>query len=111
MLRQRFLRIGWFGEVVLQNLLPVAQQAALEHVAELGEALDIVQVDPFGPKDEIRDSSVESKLDSEAARILGDFGLVSVARIIALQLVDLVEFGLCVPFAGQLKERLFSWRY
>ncbi len=24
-LRQRCLRIGWFGEVVLQNLLPVAQ--------------------------------------------------------------------------------------
>jgi hypothetical protein len=74
-LRRRFLRIGWFREVVLQNLLPVAQQAALEHVAKLGEALDIVQVDPFGPTDEIRDDSVESKLDSKAARILGDLAL------------------------------------
>ncbi len=27
-LRQRCLRISWFGEVVLQNLLPVAQQGA-----------------------------------------------------------------------------------
>ncbi len=50
---------------------------------------------------------VESKLDSEAARILRDFGLVFVTQIIALQLVDLVELGLCVPFAGRLKERFF----
>jgi hypothetical protein len=57
--------------------------------------------------DEIRDSSVESKLDSEAAQILGDFSLVFVAQIIALQLVDLIELGLRVPFVGRLKERHF----
>lgn len=56
--------------------------------------------------DELRDGSVESKLDSEAARILGDFGLIFVTRIVALQLVDLVEFGFCVPFTGRLKKRL-----
>ncbi len=76
-------------------------------MAELGKALDIVQVDPFGPTDEIRDSSIKSKLNSEAAQILRDFSLEFVAQIIALQLVDLVELGLCVPFAGRLKERLF----
>ena len=37
-----------------------------------------------------------------AARILRDFSFVFVTQIIALQLVDLVEFSLCVPFAGQL---------
>ncbi len=79
----------------------------LEHVAELGKALDRVQVDPFGPTDEIRDGSVKGDLDSKAAQILRDFSLVFVAQIIALQLVDFVELSLCIPFAGRLKKRLF----
>ena len=69
--------------------------------------LGIVQVDPFGPTDEISDGSIKGKLDSKAAQILRDFSLVFVAQIIALQLVDLVELGLHVPFAGRLKKRLF----
>jgi hypothetical protein len=54
--------------------------------------------------DEIRDGLIKGELDPKAARILRDFSLVFVTQIIALQLVDLVEFGLCVPFAGQLKK-------
>jgi hypothetical protein len=50
---------------------------------------------------------VECKLDSKAAQILGGLGLIFVARIIALQLVDFVELSLCIPFERQLKERLF----
>ncbi len=69
--------------------------------------MGIVQVDPFGPTDEISDGSIKGKLDSKAAQILRDFSLVFVAQIIALQLVDLVELGLHVPFAGRLKKRLF----
>ena len=41
--------------------------------------------------DEIRDSSVESKLDSKLAQILVNFGLLSVARIIVLHLVDITQ--------------------
>jgi len=40
--RQDRLRSGWLREVITEDLLPVAQQATLEHVAELGKALDIV---------------------------------------------------------------------
>ena len=57
--------------------------------------------------DEIRDGSVESKLNSEAAQVFGDFSLIFVVQIIALQLVDFVELSLSIPFVGHLKERLF----
>ena len=57
--------------------------------------------------DEIRDGSVESKLDSKAAQVFGDFSLIFVAQTIGMQLVNFVELSLSVPFVGQLKERLF----
>ncbi len=47
-------------------------------------------------------------LHAIAARILRDFGLIFVTRIVALQLVNLVEFGFRVPFAGRLKKGFFS---
>ena len=50
---------------------------------------------------------VESKLDSEAAQIFWDFGLVFVVQIIALQLVDFVELSLSVPFRVDLKKGFF----
>ena len=52
--------------------------------------------------------SVRSKLNSKASQVFGDFSLIFVAQIIALQLVDFVELSLSVPFAGCLKESLFS---
>ena len=50
---------------------------------------------------------VRSKLNSKASRVFGDFSLIFVVQIIALQLVDFVELSLSIPFVGHLKERLF----
>jgi len=62
--RQDPLQSGWLREVIAEDLLPVAQQATLEHVAELGKALDVVQVNSRGIREEIGNRSIEHKLDS-----------------------------------------------
>jgi hypothetical protein len=73
--------------------------AAEEHIAKLGKACDIIQVQFFQCADELRDCLVESKLNSKQAVILVDFSLVLVARIIALQIVNFGEHCLSVPLA------------
>ena len=60
--RQDRLRSGWLQEVIAEDLLPVAQQATLEHVAKLGKALDVVQVKSCGIREEISERSIERKL-------------------------------------------------
>ena len=62
MRRQDRLRSGWLQEVIAEDLLPVAQQATLEHVAKLGKALDVVQVKSCGIREEISERSIERKL-------------------------------------------------
>jgi len=64
MRRQDHLQSGWLREVIAEDLLPVTQQGTLEHVAELGKALDIVQVDSHGICEEIGNHSIKPKLDS-----------------------------------------------
>ncbi len=98
MRRQDRLQIDWLQEVIAEDLLPAAYQMTLEHIAELGKALDIVQVDCRGIRDEIHDRSIERELNSQGVRILVDLGLVFDMRIVALQLLDLGELCLSVPF-------------
>ena len=63
----------------------------------------MVQVNSHGFHDEIHDNSFEHELDSQGAGILVDFSLVFDTRIIPLQLVDLGEICLSVPFPSKLK--------
>jgi hypothetical protein len=71
-------------EMLVEHLLPVGLVAAEEHIAELGKARDIIQVQFFRCGDELGDHLVEGKLDSEQAINLVYFGLVFVTQIIAL---------------------------
>jgi len=62
--RQDRLQSGWLREVIAEDLLPVARQATLEHVAKLSKALDVVQVDSRGIRKEIGNRLIECKLNS-----------------------------------------------
>jgi hypothetical protein len=53
-----------FPILAAPDLLPVTQQATLEHVVELGKALDVVQVDSRGICEEIGNCSIKRKLNS-----------------------------------------------
>ncbi len=85
--------------MLLEHLLPVGLVAAEEHIAELGKACDIVQVQFFHCVDELGDCLVKSKLDSKQADILVDLSLVLVTQIVALQLVNFGKHCLSVPLA------------
>ncbi len=80
------------SQVVVAIALPIAVHSLV------GNMLEFVVVDFCGIRDEIRDRSIERELDSQGARILVDFGLVFDMRIVALQLVNLGELCLSVPF-------------
>ncbi len=84
-------------EVLVEHLLPVSLVAAEEHIAKLGKACDIVQVQFFQCADELGDHLVKSKLDSKH---------VLVTRIVALQLVNFGEHCLSVPLALKHKTGL-----
>ncbi len=55
------LRIGWFQEVLMNNLLPGSFVLALEHILELHEGVSIVKVDLLGPFFKLRDHFIDSK--------------------------------------------------
>ncbi len=71
-------------EMLVEHLLPVGLVAAKEHIAKLGKACDVVQVQFFRHTDELEDHLVEGKLNLKQAIILVDLGLVLVTQIIAL---------------------------
>jgi hypothetical protein len=75
----------------MEHLLPVGQVPTLEYIFELQERLCVVQIDLFCSADEVIDRFIESKLDSKLARILMNFSLLFVTRIIALLLVDITQ--------------------
>ncbi len=105
----RWLEDFWVNklqEVLVELLLPAGLVVAEEHIAKLGKACDIVQVQFFRCTDEFGDRLVESKLDSKQAIILVDLSLMLVAKIIALQLVNFREHCLSVPPALKHKKGL-----
>ncbi len=83
------LRIGWFREVLVKDLLPGSFVLALEHILELHEGVSIVKVDLLGPFFKLRDCFADSKLDIEFSTVLVDFGLDFVSRVTTLQFVGL----------------------
>jgi hypothetical protein len=93
--------------MLVEHLLPVGLVAAKEHIAELGKACDVVQVQFLQHADELRDPLVEGKLDPKQAVVLVDLGLVLVTRIVALQLVKFGEHCLSVPPALKYKKAFF----
>ncbi len=96
-------------EMYMEHLLPVGLVAPEEHIAKLGKACGIVQVQFFQCADELGDRLVEGKLDPKQAIILVDLCLVLVMQIIALQLVNFREHCLSVPTVLKYKKRLFSY--
>jgi hypothetical protein len=84
-------------KVLVEHLLPVGLVAAKEHIAKLGKACDVIQVQFFQCTDELGDHLITGKLNSKLAVILVDFSLILVTRIVALQLVNLGEHCLSVP--------------
>ena len=86
MLWQSYLRTDWLQEVFRENPLTSHLVSNPGAHCQTGESLDIVQVDSFESTDEVSDRSVESKLNSKAVQVFGDFSLIFVAQIIALQL-------------------------
>jgi hypothetical protein len=93
--------------MLVEHLLPVGLVVAKEHIAKLGKACDVVQVQFFQHVDELGDRLVEGKLVPKQAVILVDLGLVLVTWIVALQLVNFSEHCLSVPPALKYKNRLF----
>ncbi len=91
--------VNGLRKVLVEHLLPVGLVAAKEHIAELGKALDVIQVQFFQQVDELGDPLIEGKLDSKLAVILVNFSLIFAMRIVALaqQLVNLGEHCLSVP--------------
>jgi hypothetical protein len=83
----------------VKHLLPVGLVAAEEHIAKLGKACDIIQVQFFQRVDELGDRLDKGKLDPKQAIILVDLGLLLVTWIVALQLVNFGEHCLSVPTA------------
>jgi hypothetical protein len=84
------LWIGWFREVLVNNLLPGSFVLALEQILELHEGVSIVKVDLLGPFFKLRDCFVISELDTKFSTVLVDFGLdFDVSRDTTLQFVGL----------------------
>jgi hypothetical protein len=94
-------------EMYMEHLLSVGLVVAEDHIAKLGKACDVIQVQFFQCADEIGDRLVEGKLDPKQAIILVDLGLVLVMLIISLQLVNFGEHCLSFPTALKYKKRLF----
>jgi hypothetical protein len=94
-------------KIHVEHLLPVGLVAAEEHIAELGKAFDVVQVQFFQCADELGDHLAEGKLDPKQAIILVDLGLVLVTWIVALQLVNFGEHCHSVPTVLKNEKRLF----
>ncbi len=95
-------------EMLMEHLLPVSLVAAKVHIAKLGKAYDVVQVQFFQRADELGDRLVEGKLNPKQAVILVDLGLVLVTWIVALQLINFGEHCLSVPLALKYKKGFFS---
>jgi hypothetical protein len=81
--------INGLWKVLVDHLLPVGLVAAEEHIAELGKACDVIQVQFSRRADEVGDPLIKGKLDFKLAVILVDFSLILVTRIVALQFVNL----------------------
>ncbi len=91
----------------MEHLLPVGLVADEEHIAKLGKACDVIQVQFFQCTDELGDCLGKSKLDSKKEVIIVDLRLVLVTRIVALQLVNFGEHCLSVPPALKNKKGFF----
>jgi hypothetical protein len=90
-------RIDRFWKELVYDLLPGSFILALEHILELLEGVNPVEVDFPGPFVEIGDRFVDGELDTEFATVLMDFGFHLVESIVALQLVALWKRGFLVP--------------
>jgi hypothetical protein len=104
-LRQNHRQIDGFWKMIVEHLLPVGQISTLEYIFELRKGPCVVQIDFLRSADEIGNRFIKSKLDSKLARILMNFGLLFVVRIIALQLVDIAKGCLFSPGFLALKVR------
>ena len=107
MLRRNILRVSWLQEICCQNVVPVRQKRALEHVLELGERLLVAKIDLGQTPDEIGNSVQNCELRAELAAIRVVFGSLFHTVLIATQLVGLGEFGFLVPGLFDLEERFF----
>ena len=83
-LRQNHRRVDGFWKVLVEHLLPVGKVPTQEYVLELLHGLCIVQINLIRSADEVVDHFIECELDAKLAQILMDFGLLFVARQIAL---------------------------
>ncbi len=92
---------------LVEHLLPVGLVVAKEHIAKLGKACEVVQVQFFRRADELGDRLVEGKLDPKHAVILVDLGLVLVTWIVALKLDNFGEHCFSVPPVLRYKKRFF----
>ncbi len=108
MLRRNILRVSWLREIRRQNVVPVRQKWAVEHVLELGERLLVAKVNLGQTPDEIGNSVQNRELRAELAAIRVVFGSLFHTVLIATQLVGLGEFGFLVPGPFDLQERFFS---
>ncbi len=104
MLRQNHRRVDGFWKVLVEHLLPVGKVPTQEYVLELLHGLCIVQINLIRSADEVVDHFIECELDAKLAQILMDFGLLFVARRVALQLVDIAQRCLFSPGFLSLKE-------
>ncbi len=83
------LWIGWFQEVLMNNLLPGSFVLALEHILKLHEGVSIVKVDLFGLFFKLQDCFVDSKLNTKFFTVVVDSGFDFVSRVATMQFVSL----------------------
>jgi len=103
-LRPNFLGLDWLREVRRNNVLPVRQKRALEHILELEQTLLIAEVDFCASAYKVGNGPRDSKLGSKLPAVRVDFGDLFLTVLVATQLVGLWEFGFLVPGPFHLKK-------
>ena len=106
-LRPNFLGLDWLREVRRNNVLPVRQQRALEHILELEETLLIPEVDFCASAYKVGNGPRDGELGSKLPAVRVDFGDLFLTVHVATQLVGLWEFSFLVPGPFYLEKGCF----